>query len=64
MTICGQSLGVFKSENNECIGNREKTNLHKIKNVNFFLFHMFGAMTHTSSRIRPYDVIMTNFVTK
>ena len=35
MTIYGQILGVFKRENNECIRNGEKTNLHKIKNVAF-----------------------------
>ena len=36
MTIYGQTLGVFKRENDECIRNGEKTNLHKIKIVVFF----------------------------
>ena len=31
MAIYGQSLGVFKRENNECIRNGEKTNLHESK---------------------------------
>ena len=31
MTIYGQTLGVFKRKNNECIRNGEKTKLHKIK---------------------------------
>ena len=35
MTIYVQTSGVFKFENNECIRNGEKTNLHKIKNVVF-----------------------------
>ena len=40
MTIYGQTLGVFKRENNECIRKGEKTNLHKIKNVvSFFISH-------------------------
>ena len=34
-TICGQTLGVFKGENNECIRNGGKTNLHKMKIVFF-----------------------------
>ena len=57
MTIYGQTLGVFKHENNEFIHNAEKTNLHKIKNVVFFYFTC-GADA-TSSQIRHYDVIMT-----
>ena len=35
MTIYGQTLGIFKRENNECIRNGEKTKLHKIKIVEF-----------------------------
>ena len=38
MTIYSQNFGVVKRENNECIRNGEKTNLHKIKNVVFFYF--------------------------
>ena len=30
MTVYGQTLGVFKRENNECSPNGEKTKLHKI----------------------------------
>ena len=41
MTIYGQTLGVFKRENNECIRNGEKTKLHKIKIVVFFIRHMW-----------------------
>ena len=40
MTIYGQTLGVFKHENNECIRNGEKTNLHKIKNVFFYFAYV------------------------
>ena len=36
MTIYGQTLGVFKRENNECSRNGEKTKLHKIKIVVFW----------------------------
>ena len=39
MTIYGQILGVFKRENNECIGNEENTKLHKIKIVVFLIVH-------------------------
>ena len=35
MTIYGQTLGVFKRENNECCRNGVKTKLHKIKIVVF-----------------------------
>ena len=41
MTIYGRTFGVFKCRNNECICNREKTNLHKIKNVVFLISHMW-----------------------
>ena len=41
MTIYGQTLGVFKRENNKCIRNGEKGNLHKIKNVVFLISHMW-----------------------
>ena len=41
MTIYGQTLGVFKRENNECFGNGKKTNLHKIKIVVFLIAHMW-----------------------
>ena len=37
MTIYGQTLGVIKRENNECICKGEKTKLHKIKIVVFWL---------------------------
>ena len=40
MTIYGQTLGVFKRENDECIRNGEKTNLHKIKIVVFLTWHV------------------------
>ena len=36
MNIYGQTLGVFKRENNKCGRNGEKTKLHKIKNVVFW----------------------------
>ena len=39
MTIYGQTLGVFKRENHECICNGEKTKLHKI--VVFWILHMW-----------------------
>ena len=35
MTMYGQTLGVFKRENNECSLNGEKTILHKDKIVVF-----------------------------
>ena len=35
MTIYGQTLGVFKRENNECSRNGEQTKLHKITIVVF-----------------------------
>ena len=38
----------FKRENNECVRNGEKTNLHKIKIV-VFLFRICGAMTRILS---------------
>ena len=41
MTIYGQTLGVFKRKNNECIHNGEKINLHKIKNAVFLISHMW-----------------------
>ena len=54
MTIYGQTLRVFKRENNECIRNGEKTNLHKIKSCS-----LGRAMTRIFSRIRHFDFIMT-----
>ena len=36
MTIYGQTLGVFKRENNKCSRKGEKTKLHKIKIVGFW----------------------------
>ena len=47
MTWYGQTLGVFKRENNESIRNGEKTKLHKIKIVVFW-FSICGAMTRIS----------------
>ena len=41
MTIYGQTLGVFKRENNEYVRNGEKTNRHKIKTVAFLISHMW-----------------------
>ena len=41
MTIYGQTLGVVKGENHECICNGEKTKLHKIKIVVFWIRHMW-----------------------
>ena len=35
MTIYGQTLGMFKRENNECKSNGEKRKLHQIKIVVF-----------------------------
>ena len=57
MTIYGQILGVFKRENNECIRNREKRELHKVKIV--VIDFACGAMTHTSSRHTSLGVTMT-----
>ena len=37
MTIYGQTLGVFKRENNECICKGEKNKLQKIKIVVFLV---------------------------
>ena len=48
MTLYGQTLGLFQRENNECIRNREKRMLHKIKIVVFDF--ACGATTRTSSR--------------
>ena len=60
MAIYGQTLGVFKREINEFIRNEERTKLHKIKIVVFWLYK-YGAMTHISSPItslwRHNDVI-------
>ena len=41
MTIYGQTLGVFKRENNEYIRNGKKTNLHKIKIVIYLISHIW-----------------------
>ena len=53
-------LGVFKREDNDCIRNGEKGNLHKIKNVVFLISHMWSYeayfFTNTSSW-RHNDVI-------
>ena len=49
MTIHGQTLGVFKRENNECIDTGPTTTLDKIKIV-VFLFGVCSAMTRFSSR--------------
>ena len=51
MTIYGQTLGVFKRDNNERIRNGKKTNRHEMKIVGFFLFRLCGAMTRILSRI-------------
>ena len=53
MTIYGKTLGVFKRENNKCIRNAVKTNLHKIEIVVFFNLTC-GAMTRISSRITSF----------
>ena len=37
MTTYGQTLGVFKRENNKCIRKGEKPKLHKIKIVVFLI---------------------------
>ena len=52
MTIYGQTLVVFKHDNNECIRNGEKTIRHEIKIV--FFFRICGAMTRISSRIASF----------
>ena len=61
MTIDGQTLGVFKRENNNKSCNGEKTKLHKIEIVVFFKFSICGTMTCISSLItslsRHIDVI-------
>ena len=46
MTTYGQTLGVVKRENNECIRNGENTNLHKIKIVFFFILCMWCYDAH------------------
>ena len=58
MTIYGQTLGVFKRKNNECIRNREKTKLNKIKIVVLDFTHvvLLRVFRH---ELRHYDVIMT-----
>ena len=57
MTIYGQTLGVFKGENNECIRNAEKTKLHKIKTVVFYFTYMvrWRVFRH---ELRHYDVMI------
>ena len=60
MTIYGQTLGVFKRENDECIRNGEKTNLHKIKIVDFLTLHMWCYDAYFVTNyitITSYDVI-------
>ena len=56
MTVYGQTLGVFKRENNECIRNGEKTNLHKIKNVVFYFFYFALACENS----RPFSLPARN----
>ena len=46
MPLYGQTLGVFKRENNECIRNGKKRNLHKIKIVDFLISHMWCYDTY------------------
>ena len=58
MTIYDQNLGGFKRGNNECIRNREKVKLHKIKIV-VFLSSIYGAMTHICHELRHYNIKMT-----
>ena len=48
MTTYGQTLGVFKREDNECIRKGERTKLHKIKILDF-LISICGATTCISS---------------
>ena len=57
MTIYGQTLGVFKRENDECIRNGEKANLHKIKIEVFLTLHMW---CHDPYFVTNY-VIMTSY---
>ena len=45
MTIYGQTLGVFKRENIECIRNGEKTNLHEIISGAMTLRHEYLIVT-------------------
>ena len=60
MTIYGQTLGVFKRKNNECIRNREKTNLHKIKKLCSFFDFAYVMLWHVlRHELRHYDVIVT-----
>ena len=54
MTIYGQTLGVFKRENDECIRNGEKRYLHKIEIVGYVV--LWRVFRH---ELRDYDVIMT-----
>ena len=65
MTIYGQTLGVFKRENNECIRNGEKTNLHKIKNVVFLISHMwcYDAYFVTNTSLWQFEAkpLTTNY---
>ena len=64
MIIYGQTLRVFKHENNECIRKGENTKLHKIKFVAFLdlaYVVLWRVIRHES---RDYDVIMTWIVTK
>ena len=41
LTVYGQTLGVFKRENNKKYRNGEKTKLHKIQIVDFSTYQMW-----------------------
>ena len=57
MTIYGQTLGVFKHENDKRSRNGEKTKLNKIKIVGF-TFRMCGLWCVFRHELRHFDVIM------
>ena len=58
MTIYGETLGVVKRENHECIRNEVKTKLHKNKIVVFSNYDVW-SMTRFRHELRHCDVIIT-----
>ena len=59
MTIYGQTLGVFKHENRECICNGEKTKLHALnQNCSFLNLAYVVLWREFRHKLRHYDVKM------
>ena len=59
MTIHGQTLGVFKRENNKKSCNGEKTKLHKIEIVVFLKLAYVVLWRVFHHELRHYDVKLT-----